>query len=50
MFAAVVEQRLQSSVSTDELAGLRLRAEAALSDPEGWGTTFTLVQAQVRIT
>jgi SAM-dependent methyltransferase len=43
-FAAALEARLLALVDAVELGRLRQDAEAELSDPGRWGTTFTLVQ------
>jgi SAM-dependent methyltransferase len=43
-FASSLEERLLSIVSADELAQLREEGEAELSEPNRWGTTFTLIQ------
>jgi hypothetical protein len=47
-FATALEPRLLELVSADELGDLRARADAELSDPLRWGTTFLLVQAHAR--
>src|SRR5215216_231691 len=44
-FSVALERRLLQMGSADELASLRQEAEAELSDPLRWGTTFTLVQS-----
>jgi len=43
-FATPLEPRLLSLVDIDELARLRDAADTELTDPQRWGTTFTLVQ------
>ena len=48
-FSVALERRLLQIVSADELASLRRDAEAELSDPVRWGTTFTLVQSWGRV-
>jgi SAM-dependent methyltransferase len=48
-FSVSLEPRLTKLVSLDELRELRAKAEAELSDPRRWGTTFTLVQTWTRI-
>ena len=44
-FSAALETRLLEALSEDELAALRREAEAELSEPGRWGTTFTLIQS-----
>ena len=44
-FSVALESRLLESVSERELASLRREAEAELSEPGRWGTTFTLIQS-----
>jgi SAM-dependent methyltransferase len=44
-FSAALEPRLLRLVSRDELEELRRLAEAEISQPGRWGTTFTLIQA-----
>jgi hypothetical protein len=48
-FSVALERRLLQMVSADELASLRREAEAELSDPARWGTTFALVQSWGRV-
>ncbi len=43
-FATALEERLQSSVTADELDQLRRDGEAELQEPGRWGTTFMLLQ------
>jgi SAM-dependent methyltransferase len=44
-FSAALESRLLETLSEDELASLRREAEAELTEPGRWGTTFTLIQS-----
>jgi len=48
-FSVALERRLLQMGSADELASLRREAEAELSDPARWGTTFALVQSWGRV-
>jgi SAM-dependent methyltransferase len=48
-FSVSLESRLTELVPPAEFADLRVRAEAELSDPHRWGTTFTLIQATATI-
>ena len=44
-FSAALESRLLESLSERELVSLRREAEAELTEPGRWGTTFTLIQS-----
>jgi SAM-dependent methyltransferase len=44
-FSVALESRLLEALSEDELASLRREAEAEISEPGRWGTTFTLIQS-----
>ena len=44
-FSAALESRLLATLDEDELASLRQEAEAELTEPGRWGTTFTLIQS-----
>jgi SAM-dependent methyltransferase len=44
-FSVALESRLLETLSEDELASLRRAAEAELTEPGRWGTTFTLIQS-----
>ena len=44
-FSAALESRLLETMSEEELASLRVEAEAELAEPRRWGTTFTLIQS-----
>ena len=48
-FSVALESRLLEALSEDELASLRREAEAELSEPGRWGTTFTLIQSWGRL-
>ena len=48
-FTTALEGRLLSFVDAMELERLRTRAEAELTEPERWGTTFTLLQSWGRV-
>jgi SAM-dependent methyltransferase len=48
-FSVALESRLLETLSEDELASLRREAEAELTDPGRWGTTFTLIQSWGRV-
>jgi SAM-dependent methyltransferase len=44
-FSVALEPRLLETLSEDELASLRKKAEAELAESRRWGTTFTLIQS-----
>jgi SAM-dependent methyltransferase len=44
-FSVALESRLLRTLSEDELASLRGKAETELAEPGRWGTTFTLIQS-----
>jgi hypothetical protein len=44
-----ISRSAAGALSEDELASLRREAEAELTDPGRWGTTFTLIQSWGRI-
>lgn len=44
-FSVALQSRLLEALGEDELAVLRREAEAELSEPGRWGTTFTLIQS-----
>ena len=44
-FSVALETRLLETLSEDELASLRQRAEGEFADPGRWGTTFTVIQS-----
>jgi SAM-dependent methyltransferase len=44
-FSAALEPRLLKTLSQHELATLRRQADAELTEPNRWGTTFTLIQS-----
>ena len=44
-FSVALESRLLETVSGDELASLRRKADSELAEPGRWGTTFTLIQS-----
>jgi hypothetical protein len=44
-FSAALESRLLETLSQNELASLRGKAETELAEPGRWGTTFTLIQS-----
>ena len=44
-FATALEARLLSFVDASDLQQLRQEAQAELSEPTRWGTTFTLLQS-----
>jgi SAM-dependent methyltransferase len=48
-FAESLVHRLTTLVSRRELDELRVETERELSDPERWGTTFTVIQAFGRV-
>jgi SAM-dependent methyltransferase len=48
-FSVALESRLLETLNEDELASLRREAESELAEPGRWGTTFTLIQAWVRL-
>ena len=48
-FSVALESRLLETLSEDELASLRREAEAELTKPGRWGTTFTLIQSWGRL-
>lgn len=48
-FSVALESRLLARLDKDELASLRRDADAELSAPGRWGTTFTLIQSWGRI-
>ena len=48
-FASSLRPRLEGLIGKDELASLLADAEADLSAPGVWGTTFTLIQSYGRI-
>ena len=48
-FSVALESRLLETLSEDELASLRREAEAELTEPGRWGTTFTLIQSWGRL-
>ena len=48
-FSVALESRLLGTLSEDELASLRGKAETELAEPGRWGTTFTLIQGWGRL-
>ena len=48
-FSIALESRLLETLSRDELSSLRSEAEAELTEPGRWGTTFTLIQSWGRV-
>jgi SAM-dependent methyltransferase len=48
-FSVALESRLLETLGEAELASLRREAEAELSEPGRWGTTFTLIQSWGRL-
>jgi SAM-dependent methyltransferase len=48
-FSLALESRLLEKVNEHELATLRRDAESELTEPDRWGTTFTLIQSWGRL-
>lgn len=48
-FSIALESRLLEKLSKDQLPSLRSEAEAELTEPGRWGTTFTLIQSWGRL-